>query len=512
MDKNVFSQESIARLIDIGIALTAEKDYNRLLEKILTEARNITRADGGTLYILEKDQLYHKIMQTASMGIFKGGDGQAIGFPPVAMEQSNVSAYAALMKKTVNVPDVYHSQLFDFSGPKKFDKATGYMTRSMLVIPLINREDKIIGVLQLINALDEKGQITEFEKIQESIVESLASQAGIAIENMQYVEEIKGFFESFVEVMAAAIDARTPYNANHSQSIALLSEKFAKHLHALEEGPYKDTFFDGNKINELVTAAWLHDIGKIAVPIEVLDKPSRLGETVQNLLLRLDLIETRLRLRYLESLNGFLAGEALTKSKEEIENQWQEDSRYLQEARDFILEVNRPSTFVDPQKAARLKELRSKEFEGIAEALLDDRDLENLSIVKGTLTDEERSLIEDHVKVTERLLSKMNFPDYLRNVPEWAVKHHEFLDGTGYCTGCCAGELPLEVRMLTILDIYDALTAEDRPYKPGMPKEKAFAILVAMADEGKLDRELTQVFVQSRIWEKPEREESGHEK
>ncbi|MDD3350562.1 MAG: GAF domain-containing protein [Eubacteriales bacterium] len=511
MDKNIFSEDSITRLIDIGIALTAEKDYNRLLEKILAEARNITRADGGTLYILEKDKLYHKIMQTASMGVFKGGDGQPIGFPPVAMELSNVSAYTAIMKKNVNIPDVYHSQLFDFSGPKTFDKATGYVTRSMLVIPLINREDKVIGVLQLINALDENGEIMEFEKKQESIVASLASQAGIAIENMQYVEEIKHFFESFVEVMAAAIDARTPYNANHSQSIALLIEKFAKHLNVIEEGSYKDTFFDGNKINELVTAAWLHDIGKIAVPIEILDKPNRLGDRTENLLLRLDLIEAKLRLHYLEALRALLEKGADHEEQTRIEEQWQEDSQYLKETREFILEVDRPSTFVDREKSARLQAIKNKKLNGITEEIIDEKDLENLSIVKGTLTDHERSLIENHVKVTERLLSKMDFPDYLENVPDWAVKHHEFLDGTGYCTGCSAGVLPLEVRMLTILDIYDALTAEDRPYKAGMPREKAFAILGAMAEEGKLDKELTSVFVRSHIWEKPERKEPVHE-
>ncbi len=501
MDKNAFSEAGIKRLLDIGIALTAEKDYNKLLEKILTETRTITNADGGTLYILENNKLYHKIMQTKSMNIYKGGGGEKISFPPVEMLPSNVSSYAAIMKQSVNIPDVYNSTLFDFSGPKKFDLATGYVTKSMLVIPIINREDKAIGVLQLINSLDEKNEIVPFDQHIEKIVESLASQAGMALENMQYVEEIKHFFESFVEVMATAIDERTPYNANHSKNIANLSEKFANHINTISEGCCKDICFDSNKTNELVTAAWLHDIGKIAVPIEVLDKPTRLGESIDNLMLRLELIETKIRLNYLEKISKAAANGSSASVKAGLENQWNQDHEYLKAAREFILEVNRPSTFVDPEKSKRIQEIKNKKFEGIEEEIITEQDLENLNIIKGTLTDGERAAIENHVNVTERILSKMTFPDYLKNVPEWAVKHHEFLDGSGYGKGCCENELPLEVRILTILDIYDALTAIDRPYKAGMPKEKALHILECMVDEGKLDQELVDIFIKSRIWE-----------
>ncbi|WP_027399130.1 HD family phosphohydrolase [Anaerovorax odorimutans] len=500
MDKNVFinENENIKRILDIGIALTAEKDYNRLLEKILTEARNITNADGGTLYILDNNKLYYKIMQTKSMNIHKGGDGEKIDFPPVEMVLSNISSYCVITKQCINIPDVYNSELFDFSGPKKFDKAMGYVTKSILVVPLINRDDKVIGVLQLINSLDKNSRPIPFDNNIENIVKSLASQAGIAIENMRYIEEIKQFFESFVEVMAAAIDERSPYNVNHSKHIAYLIEQFAKHINFVDEGIYKETYFDENKINEMVAAAWLHDIGKIAVPIKVLDKPTRLGDEIHNLMLRLELIETKLKLNYLESLNSLTLNNYF---KNELKNKLDYDRRYLIEAKDFILEINGPSTFVDKHKLNKLNELKNKKFKGIKEEIITEKELENLSISKGTLTEKERNLIKNHVRATERILSKMNFPDYLKNVPDWAVKHHEFLDGSGYCNGYEEKDLSIEVRMLTILDIYDALTAKDRPYKSSMNKEKAFEILNTMVYEGKLDKELVKLFIESGIWE-----------
>ncbi len=497
MDDNILKNQHIKQLLDIGIALTAEKDYDKLLEKILTGARSIANADGGTLYLVEQNQLHYKIMQTTSLDIFMGGNGEKINFPPLEMLRSNVSAYSAITKQSINIPDVYHSALFDFSGPKKFDAATGYVTTSMLVIPLINREDKVIGVLQLINALDDRGLPIPFAPHIENIVKSLASQAGIALENMQYVDEIKQFFKSFVEVLATAIDERTPYNANHSKTIAQLIGKFAAYLNTVTTGRYREVSFDESQIHEIVTTAWLHDIGKIAIPLEILDKPTRLGDTEQPLLLRLDLIAAKLRLQYLEKAVATTDADVRT----QLEQHWQETQAYMADVRQFVLEVNRPTTFMDAEKLEKLAAIKQKKWDGIEEELLTDADFENLSIVKGTLTTQERTVIEHHVSATERILSKMTFPEYLKHVPDWAAKHHEFLDGSGYCKGCGADDLPIEVRMLTILDIYDALTAIDRPYKPGMPKEKAIQILGFMVKEGKLDKELVACFIESRIWE-----------
>lgn len=485
----------VRRLLNIGIALTAEKDYNKLLEMILSEARNITNADGGTLYICENGKLSYKIMQNSSLGIFKGGEGEVIDIPPVEMSPSNVSAYCAMTREVINIPDVYNSTIFDFSGPKKFDKAMGYRTKSMLVIPLINREDKVIGVLQLINALDGQNNPIPFDKSLEDVVKSLASQAGIAVANMQYIDEIKNFFDSFVRVMASAIDERTPYNANHSRNIANLAEKFANYINKLDSGKYKDVFFSSKDIKQLVMAAWLHDIGKIVVPLEVMDKPTRLADSLNLLMLRLELIESKLKANYLEKIIKN------PEKQEEYTRKWQEDTDYIREVKEFIVDVNNPAKFVDEEIIKKLNEIRGKTFENIAEPLLTDDELENLSIPKGTLTESERKIIESHVDVCERLLMNMNFPDYLKDVPDWAVRHHELLDGTGYSKKCKGDELPIQVRILTILDIYDALTATDRPYKKGMPKEKAFQILGFMAKEGKLDGELLKIFEESKVWD-----------
>ncbi len=483
------------RLLEIGIALTAEKDYNKLLEMILTEARNITNADGGTLYICENNQLRYKIMQNTSLNVFKGGAGEEIDIPPVEMVHSNVSAYTALTRQTVNIPDVYNSKLFDFSGPKKFDQAVGYSTRSMLVTPLINREDKVIGVLQLINSVSSSNKVVPFDENLESVVKSLASQAGMAIANMQYVEEIKQFFDSFVKVMATAIDERTPYNASHSRNIAILSEKFAVYLDSVKEGKYENTHFDATRIKQLVTAAWLHDVGKLAVPISVLDKPTRLSDGYECLMLRLELIESKIRANYLEACLNY------PEKREGLTQLWKDNLQYIHEVKEVVTRVNSPATFVDDDILRKLTEIKNKSFEGVEEPLLTDKEFEHLSIRKGTLTFEERVIVESHVSVAERILSKMEFPDYLKNVPYWAIRHHEFLDGSGYCKKCKDDELPIEVRILTILDIFDALTAKDRPYKAGMPVEKAIQILGFMVKEGKLDGDLLEAFSLSKCWD-----------
>lgn len=246
------------KIIDIAISLTAEKDFNKLLYKIVEEARNITGADGGTLYLKDGERLVHKIMQTGSMNLHKGQNGEKIDIKAIDLLENNVSAYAAINKKLVNVEDVYQTDLFDFSGPKNFDETTGYQTKSMLVCPLISRKGgDVIGVIQLINALDQEGQLVAFHEEYESIVESLASQAGIAIENTRYIEEIRCLFESFVKVVAKTIDERTPYNRRHSENLAKRMKGFALYINTIQEGPLADVYFT----KKIISINWLQLVG-----------------------------------------------------------------------------------------------------------------------------------------------------------------------------------------------------------------------------------------------------------
>lgn len=483
----------LEQLLNISIALSAEKNHTKLLELILSEARKITAADAGTLYLCEGNKLVFRIIQNDTLGIYQGGQGEIINLPPVSLDPdnvTNVSSWVALNKRSANIHDVYHDQVFDFSGPKNYDALTGYHTVSMLVVPLENHEGEVIGVLQLINAKNEEGQVIPFAAEVEKIVFSLASQAAVSLTNMQYMEEINNLFHSFVQVMATAIDARTPYNVNHTRNIARLAEKFALYIDQLSDGPLAEERFPESRIAQLVMAAWLHDIGKVAIPLRVMDKPSRLGERIDHVRLKLDLWEARLTMDYQQKR---LAGidEA---------DEYQRQLDFLSQTRELIEMVNQPSTFVDENLKQKVLALAEMEYRP-GQKLLTEEEVKSLCIPKGTLTEEERKIMEGHVLVAQRMLEKIHFNSRFKDVPAWALRHHEFLDGTGYPYGLRGEELPLEARILTVLDVFDALTATDRPYKKPMPIEVALDILGKMAEEGKVDPSLVEVLQESRIWE-----------
>ncbi len=491
--KEIILKANYKKLLKVGKALTAEKDYNKLLELILNEARKIAKADGGTLYIIDEGKLYHKIMQNETLNIFLGGGGESINFQPLELVETHIAPYAAIHKKPVNIPDVYHTELFDFTGPKEFDKSVGYTTKSMLVVPLINRDDDVIGVVQLINAM-ENNELVPFSQDIEEIVVTLSSQAGIALENMQYVDEIRSLFDSFVSVLVTAIDEKTPYNANHSRNVAIFTERFARAVNAHKEGPYGDFTFEEEHIRTLVMAAWLHDIGKVTVPESVMNKPTRLSTDIEFVENRLKLIKALVDQRYYKAI----AEDKLSDiEKQTVRELWRVECQFIEKATATILKANKPSTFVDAEMQSEIIKIYQYKFEGIEERILNQREFEFLMIQKGTLTDREREVMKNHVVTTEKMLSKIKFPKDLKDVPFWAINHHELLDGSGYSRGLKADEIPIEVRILTIIDIYDALTATDRPYKKGMPPKKAFSILGKMVEEGKLDGDLLYIFEHS---------------
>lgn len=501
-----FSPEILSQIEDIlniGIALSAEKDPNRLLEMIVTEARRITRADAGTLYLCDGEQLVFRIMQNESMGTFKGGNGEEIPLPPVHMNMENISAFVALTHHSVNIPDVYNAIEFDFSGPKKFDEATGYHTLSMLVIPLENHEGTVIGVLQLINARDEEGNLIPFGHHFEKVISSLASQAAIFLTSIQLLKDIEKLLDSFVDVMATAIDSRTPYNANHSRRVALLAGELAQAINLEPENRWEMENFDKDRIAQLVMAGWLHDIGKIATPLEIMDKSSRIERPMELVMQRLDYIYSWLEKQYLEKKMAlmFSSTEELTA----LEQSWDEQQKSLEEARQLIIKVDNPATFVDQALRDKVTEIASRTYldpSGQELPWLKPDELTALCVPKGTLTDSERQIMEDHVVVTGRMLDKMPFTAKLKEVPYFASIHHEHLNGKGYPHGLAGDEIPVEGRILALVDIFDALTADDRPYKKAMPIEQALKILGFMVKDQQLDGDLLEIFIKHRIWEK----------
>ena len=476
----------LQRILDIAISLTAEKSYSKLLEKLISECMDISGCDAGTLYILRNKKLEFMILRNHTMNVYQGGNGEPIeSMPPVSLDEKYVCAYTAIHKKTVNIPDVYNDSSFDWQGPKKYDSITGYNTRSMLVVPLIDHDGKVIGVLQLINALDGDGKITAFSEENASIVFSIASEAAISLSNMILVRQLRDMLYSFVSSLTTAIDERTPYNANHSFNVARYCDGFAKFL-MREEKPRTDfEYITDSEREQLVLAAMVHDVGKLITPLEIMNKSDRLDYRLPIMENRWKYLETLLKIDFYD---GIITEDGFKKLKKQ-----------LKEGREFITDCNKAS-YLDEGKLKKIQELKSicifDREKGENVEFLTDEELHELMVARGTLTSEERKIIEMHVVYTDRILSKISFQDDFKLVRRFAAAHHEYLDGSGYPNGLTAEKLPLEVRIMTIADIFDSLTADDRPYKKAMPKERALSILSAMADEGKLDSGLVKQFAE----------------
>lgn len=458
-------------ILDIGIALSAERDRNKLFNMIITKSMDITNCDAGTLYLLEDGALHFKIMKTLSMGVDKGSGGEAIDLPPVAaVSEANICSYAAIHRETLNIVDVRKDETFDFSGPKKYDAMTGYHTQSMMVVPLIDDDDEVAGVLQLINAQDSEGNVIGFESHFEKIIYALGSLTAIAISNMRYQQELKDQMWSFTEAMAAAIDERTPYNASHTRKVAKYSGMIADHINELHDKGLEEEYFDTNRKEQLVMGAFLHDIGKMAVPLEVMNKATRLNGRESEISKRLEIFRLKAKVMMLEG---------------KMSEEWYEDiTSHIDETISMMEKVN-SAGFLDDDTYESLQKILEYDFGG--EPFFTDKEKECLSIRKGTLTQEERKVMESHVVITKKILDKVHFIKYFENAPIWAAQHHECLNGKGYPLGLTAEQLGVEARIMAVADICDALLATDRPYKKPIPKEKAFAIMRDMAASGNID-------------------------
>ena len=442
----------LKRILDIAVSLTAEKKYSKLLEKLISECMEITNCDAGTLYILKDAKLEFMILRNNTMNVYKGGNGEPIdSMPPVVLDEKYVCAYSAIKKTSINVRNVYNDSSFDWQGPRKYDSISGYHTESMLVVPLINHDDKVIGVLQLINAQDEAGNTIGFSKDNETIVFSISSEAAISLSNMILLKQLRDMLYSFVSSLTTAIDQRTPYNANHSYNVAKYCDEFAKYI-MREDRPRTDfEYITDSEREQLVMAALVHDVGKLITPIEIMNKPDRLD-------FRLPIME--MRWKYLNALLKLELSDGLL-SKEEYDTV----SSQFEKGKELIRTYN-TAGFLDEEKIASIKALKTlyitdRETNEKVELLTDD-ELHEMLIVKGTLTAEERKIIEMHAVYTDRILSKISFQDDFKLVRAFAAAHHEYLDGSGYPNGLTADDLPLEVRIMTIADIYDSLTADDQ--------------------------------------------------
>ena len=484
----------------IGASLSAERDINRLLELILTAAKSITGADGGTLYrVTEEKTLRFEIVRTSSLKYYLGGtSGNPVPFYPIQLikdgqpNHSMVAAYAALTGKTVNIADAYTADGFDFSGTRAFDSKTGYRSKSFLTVPMRNHEHETIGVLQLINARDPGGEIVAFSESDQRLAESLASQAAIALTNRMLIIQLEHLFESFINLINSAIDEKSPYTGGHCQRVPQLTMMLAEAVNETREGPLSDFHMTEKDRYELKIAGLLHDCGKVTTPVHVVDKATKL-QTIYD---RIHLIDTRFEVlkRDLEiqSVRGVLD-----------EQTFRRQLRQLDEDREFLRTCNVGGERMKDEDVARVKRIaayRWRDAEGRDAAFLSDDELTNLTIRAGTLTDEERKVINHHIVATIKMLEALPWPKHLTSVPEYAGGHHERMDGKGYPKGLTREQMSVQARCMGIADIFEALTAKDRPYKKGKTLSESLEILGRMKLNHHIDPDLFDIFVRRKVY------------
>lgn len=500
--------ERLQQLNAIGVALSAEKDTPRLLEMILLGAKRITGADGGSLYTMTADgELQFEIVRTDSMNIARGGtSGNAISYAPIPLRDADgqpndrmVVAYAALHERTVNIADAYSEQGFDFTGTRAFDAQTGYRSRSFLTIPMKNHESDVIGVLQLINKRDaQSGAVMAFDADDQRLAESLASQAAVALTNKRLLSELKALFEAFIQLIAGAIDDKSPYTGGHCRRVPVLTMLLAQAAHATDSGPLKDFKLAEHDIYELEIAAWLHDCGKITMPEYVVDKATKLEAIFD----RIHLVKTRYEILRRDARIACLERE-LVGDVAQARQDYAATCQVLDEELAFLERTNIGGEFMPPAHQERVKSIGQRAWQdrsGATQPLLTENEIYNLCIARGTLTAEERAVINNHIVATIKMLEALPFPKHLRNVPEYAGGHHERMDGTGYPRGLKREQMSVQARIMAIADIFEALTAADRPYKTAMPLSQSLAILGKMKMGQHIDPDLFDIFIHSKVY------------
>ena len=504
----------IDKLAEIGFQLSAERDLPTLLNLIIEEGMRITNSDGGTLYLrTEDDRLAFEIMKTKSLGTDWGGISET-AIPefiyPVKLYMQDgqpndhmISAHVGLSGETLNIPDAYENEVFDFSGTKAFDSKNNYRSQSFLCIAMKNHESDIIGVLQLINAADPiTGEIVPFSEDMQKLIESLAGQAAVAITTVRLIEGLESLLESFIQLIADAIDEKSPYTGGHCSRVPALAIMLAEKVNQTKEGPFGDIQFSQEDMDELRIAAWLHDVGKITTPEYVVDKATKLEtiyDRVHELNTRFEVLKRDAEIEYLTAIANGVTAQQQTKLEAEL----QEKLTQLEDDQVFLNECNTGGEFMADDKKERVVEISRRQIvlNGEKQNLLTDDWVMNLNISRGTLNNAERDKINDHIVVTIDMLEKLPFPKHLKRVPEFAGGHHETMIGTGYPKGLTKADMSVQARIMGIADIFEALTASDRPYKKGKTLSEAMRIMGFFKADHHIDADLFDVFLSEGVFQ-----------
>ena len=507
------TEPSVLRhLIDISISLSVERDTTRLLERILTSAQTLTQADGGTIYSVTADKsLKFETLINNSLNMYMGGSsGVPISFPSIPIytegqvNQHAIVAIAAAEGEMIHIPDAYACEQYDLSAARSMDQRTGYHTQSVLTVPMKNHEGELNGVLQLINATVD-GKVSAFSIQQMELVRSLASLAAVALTNKQLIENMEELFQGIARLIAKAIDEKSPYTAGHCKRVPELTMMLADAVHHHNTGPLADFILTDADRHELSVAGWLHDCGKIATPEHVMDKASKL-QTIYD---RIELVDAKIEIAK-RDFELSLAGPLYLASHQQdqaqvalLQQQLAQGLAVLDAQREFLRKANIGGEFMDKNDQQRVADFGRQQqirIAGQEQNLLSDNEIYNLSIARGTLTPEERKIINRHMDITVDMLESLTFPKHLQRVPEFACGHHEKMDGTGYPKGLKKEQMSVPARMMAIADIFEALTASDRPYKIGKPLSECLVIMGRMKENQHIDPDLFDIFIDQKVY------------
>lgn len=498
---------AVREILEIGIALSAERDRARLVERILFGAMAVARADGGTVYLrTDDDQLEFSVRRTISLGIHQGGtSGVPIDLPAIplhlpdgSLNCTTVATYTANTGRSLMVDDAYEDTGFNFAGPRAFDARTGYRSTSFLGVPLVDHTRRVIGVIQLINCHDVAGRVSPFDLAIVPLVEALAGFAGVAVENRQLIDGQKRLFDTLVQVMARAIDAKSHYTGGHCQRVPVLTQMLARAACDVTHGPYAAYGLTPEEWYELEVAGGLHDIGKVVTPVHVMDKSTKLEtiyDRIGEIRARFDVLRAEADLAYYRAIAAGADLAAAAREREATRAALDDDLAFLEAC-------NIGSESLADGDLARLEAVAARPYPGAGgpPTLLSAEELANLSVRRGTLTAAERQIINDHMVHTVDMLEALPWPKHLARVPHIAGTHHERMDGTGYPRGLRKHEISPLGRMMAIADIFEALTAQDRPYKPPKPVSESLAIMARMSRDHHIDHELFELFVTSGVY------------
>jgi len=535
-NKLIDAQRDQSDLIDIGRALSAEKDMDKLLRLILYLSKKITGADGGSIYLVEEDPSGKRRLRFKYSHTFS----QEIPLEEFVMDMNtkSISGYVAVTGEVLNIPDAYKiDPLAPYSFNPYFDRQHNYISRSMLVVPMKNHLDEIIGVIQLINSKEDHTGVRKYEneayeiKLESqsdfdkyvvpfddrynSLMEAIAGQAAIAIENNRLINQIQKQFEEFVKASVTAIESRDPATSGHSFRVAAICKEMANAINNVQSGYLSSFRFTDTDIKELEFAALLHDFGKVYIDLNIFKKAKKLyPKDLENLKLRMDYLYRYIELLYYSKemeviREGINYNKAVDNIVTLIHEEKIEKLKRIIEIKETIIKLNEPTvTEFEPDEVLRgilneIETIECTDISGRRFEVITDLDKKNLSIKRGSLNEEERQEIESHVIETYKFVSKIPWPPEYKKIPEIALRHHEKLDGTGYPDGLAGREsVSLQSRMMAIADIFDALTAQDRPYKRAVPIEKVVDILREEARSNKLDADLVELFITEKIYEK----------